>query len=559
MSVFLSVLDSATRGLILFAVASALGWLLHKRRAAARHLVWTAAITGQLVLPLFAYVPAAWRVTVPVPSVGILSTAAPGHPESRSESGDDRSLVQRAPFSSELGAAQTMDKRKSISVLDMLVGLWLIGLVFGTARVGMGTLRLRRCARSAQHLNDGTWLLLIQQVVRALGISRPVTVVRGSRFGVPVTWGTVYPVVFLPADALQWSDDRRRFILEHELAHVKRFDALTQIIAQITATIFWFSPLVWLAVRRMRLERELACDEAVIEAGAVPSRYAGELLDIARTQRGKVPTAFGALAAVHSSEFEHRMRSILRSGPLPLSVGRLGAGILATWGLPVGLMLAVVQPTAGQASARRANDGAATCTFREEGILDVTLGGAGPHDVANVGASSGNRTVLGVFDGKECLSAMISGRVTLPVSLEDVSDLSAGGSLSLFDPRDAAGPRADVTEWNGTISRRYRTGGRERPWSEGKQWFSEALARVIRDTGFDATGRVEKQMTRGGVTAVLEEVQRSRSDPGKRKLLAVLIGRGRFRDAERQKLIEAIGTVHSPSDRKTLLNDLGGR
>jgi hypothetical protein len=363
----------------------------------------------------------------------------------------------------------------------------------------------------------------------------------------------------MPADALQWSDDRRRFILEHELAHVKRFDALTQAIAQLTATIFWFSPLVWLAIRRMRLERELACDEAVVEAGAVPSRYAGELLDIARTQHGKVPTIFGALAAVHSSELERRMRSILRPGPLPLSVGRVGAGILATWGLPVGLMLAVVQPTAGQASALRANDGAATCTLREEGILDVTLGVAGTHDVANVGASSDNRTVLGVFDGRECLSAVISGPITLPVGLDDVSAFSAGGSLSLFDPRDGAGPRADIKESNGRISRRYRIDGRERPWTEGKQWFSEALARVVRDNGFDATGRVDTHMRRGGVTAVLEEVQRSRSDPGKRKLLAVLIERGPFRDAERQKLIEAVGTLRSPADRKTLLDHLAGR
>jgi hypothetical protein len=102
-------------------------------------------------------------------------------------------------------------------------------------------------------------------------------------------------------------------------------------------------------------------------------------------------------------------------------------------------------------------------------------------------------------------------------------------------------------------------GGRERPWSEGKQWFSEAFGRVVRDNGFDAVGRVETHMKRGGVTAVLQEAQRSRSDPGKRKLLAVLIDRGVFGDADRQKLIEAVGSLRSPTDRKTLLDRLGRR
>lgn len=128
---------------------------------------------------------------------------------------------------------------------------------------------------------------------------------------VPVTWGVVYPVVLLPATSSDWDEEQATSVLTHELAHVKRFDALTQLLAQLALALLWFHPLVWVAVRRMRLEREHACDDFVLVAGARASRYADDLLSFARRMgRSAVPSA-AALAMARRSELEGRLLAIL--------------------------------------------------------------------------------------------------------------------------------------------------------------------------------------------------------------------------------------------------------
>ncbi len=133
-------------------------------------------------------------------------------------------------------------------------------------RVGLGRLRLALLARRASIVDDGDWLLLAQRLAYRLDISRPITLVARRSCLCAHDVGLVYPTVLLPADADAWTAERRTIVLLHELAHVERLDAFTQLVAQIATAIFWFNPLAWLAARAMRVDASsramIACSRA---------------------------------------------------------------------------------------------------------------------------------------------------------------------------------------------------------------------------------------------------------------------------------------------------------
>ena len=65
------------------------------------------------------------------------------------------------------------------------------------------------------------------------------------------------------------------------MAHVARRDCLTQMLASVACAVYWCHPAVWWIASRLRIERELACDDRVIAAGTDARDYAGHLLEIA--------------------------------------------------------------------------------------------------------------------------------------------------------------------------------------------------------------------------------------------------------------------------------------
>jgi beta-lactamase regulating signal transducer with metallopeptidase domain len=99
-----------------------------------------------------------------------------------------------------------------------------------------------------------------------------------------MTAGIFRSVIVLPRDAEVWNEERQWFVLAHELAHIRRRDGILQPIHQLACALYWFNPLIWVASKRLQLERERACDDEVLQLGANADDYASHLLEIARDQ-----------------------------------------------------------------------------------------------------------------------------------------------------------------------------------------------------------------------------------------------------------------------------------
>ncbi len=194
---------------------------------------------------------------------------------------------------------------------------------------------------------------------------------------VPLTIGWRRPKILLPTDCDRWMESKRRVVLVHELAHVARHDVAWQVVARLACAVYWFHPLAWLAARRMRVERELACDDAVLRCGARPDQYATVLLDVAAAVCRPRPTA-AAVAMACRNSLERRIRAILEPGLSRLPVGPrtgrfllLGAMLVVVWtaalhpfAAPRRLMADSPKsaPSAGKPGASTKNDEAAART-----------------------------------------------------------------------------------------------------------------------------------------------------------------------------------------------------
>ena len=193
----------------------------------------------------------------------------------------------------------------------LVLAAWAIGASLVVALLALGLLRVWMIAKTAKPIGDEELLGLAEATADELGITRPVRLLESQTGITPMTWGYRQPVVLFPREAAGWSFMRRRDVLLHELAHVRRNDYMLQLIARYACAVYWFNPLVWLAARQLRLERERACDDAVLNAGAKPSEYANHLLEIARSLKASQATAFATVAMARPSQLTGRLLDVL--------------------------------------------------------------------------------------------------------------------------------------------------------------------------------------------------------------------------------------------------------
>ena len=243
------------------------------RSAADRYAFWLIGVVAVAALPAAnALVRTLPPVRIAVQSVGDVDQsisvssvpATPALPEGE---------LRIAGAQSDSAVSQAIPWRPILSVV--LFSAWCAGGVIYLFRPFLSYWQSRRLRRTAHQIGP-RWA--------RVGYS--------EHIHAPVTVGIFHPVILLPADIRDWATpEERHAVVLHELAHVERRDPIVNLFQTLVGAVLFFHPAVRYALRRLLLERELACDERVLDAGAHPAAYAEILLKVAERSVAK-PEAY---------------------------------------------------------------------------------------------------------------------------------------------------------------------------------------------------------------------------------------------------------------------------
>lgn len=383
------IADASFKGAALFAVATLVAFLLRHSSAAVRHRLWALAFCGVFVIPVISSVMPQWKVPIlrPEPSAAKLKLsssaeetgrtaeapvvarhAEPDGPD-RAATAQDRSRVgfhseMNSPVGAQTEGTKDNDNGKSLAMTGwvtleaLLILVWAVGVAVAFVPLLRSAVFKQRILAKARPLQDAEWNALLHEICVALGSKRSVRLFESPDENVPVTWGIFRPLIVLPALSSEWTPQRRRFVLLHELAHIERLDLPFQILSRVVCALHWFNPLLWHAYSRLRIECEHACDDCVVHHGARASDYAAELVYVAKTFSARpILTAVGM---ARTSQLESRVRSLFERtrSHLPLSrrgkLGSLAVAALLTVAAasihPVGRDVAADEPLAPAAA-----------------------------------------------------------------------------------------------------------------------------------------------------------------------------------------------------------------
>jgi len=288
------------------AVLHALGWaLIHSlwqgagvaalaalvmafiRRPAVRYLVALSALALMLAAPVATFLvlakPAApvqvpQSATMPAPmtatvSVSVLPVTPPPSTPVAVFATADRAIAAIAEAPRQFPAAD---------MLSWLVAAWACGVAFFSLRFAGGFLLLEHRCRAQSHSPGERVLALCLDLQRRLGLTRAIQYLECGWVEAPAVIGWLRPAVLLPVFALTGlSEEQFRAVIAHELAHIRRHDWFVNLFQVLVEALLFYHPAMWWLNRRIRIERELCCDEIAVSLTGNRLEYARALAQMA--------------------------------------------------------------------------------------------------------------------------------------------------------------------------------------------------------------------------------------------------------------------------------------
>jgi beta-lactamase regulating signal transducer with metallopeptidase domain len=294
--------DATCKGALLLTLVAITLRFWRGSSAAVRHLLWSTAMFGILILPVLAAQLPGWNVLPEwmgastsksnrisedarpssaskdpqvaqfaadienpndlLVSVRRIVSPLPEQAQSKYEVTAARSDVhgvlsarKRSQHSKSPSSLAPANAQLAHPVENWLIGAWLLGASVLLLRLLLSHICLWRLSRRSRRVTQGRLWDAVERAASSQTILCPVRLLLSVNRQIPMTWGLFQPHLLLPSNAEHWDEARLRSVLTHELAHVKRRDCQTQLAAQIACALHWLNPMAWLAVKRMDLER----------------------------------------------------------------------------------------------------------------------------------------------------------------------------------------------------------------------------------------------------------------------------------------------------------------
>jgi len=302
---------------VIFAFVLLAVTLLKKKSAFIKHFILFAGFIAVLLLPLLS-------IVVPKTTFSLIKT----HPVSVSKTAVSTVYYEEviAPVLSTSKSVENVIVEKQnilvalisnikdyvgVHYVRILYGVWLAGLLLFLAKLFSGYYKINSISKKGENVDSSPWKEFLSLFIRKTGFHLKVNVVKSEFVSIPMTWGLKSNNIILPLKADRWKDRQKAAAFLHELAHIKRKDFMVFIISKLACTLFWFNPLSFVVLKKLRFEQENACDEFVVSLGLKASSYALSLLEIGRLIGNASSFEATALCMAKKSELQKRLTTIL--------------------------------------------------------------------------------------------------------------------------------------------------------------------------------------------------------------------------------------------------------
>ncbi|MEZ5489504.1 MAG: M56 family metallopeptidase [Gammaproteobacteria bacterium] len=292
--VFYFWVDTFIKASLIVLIALLLRWTFRRQSASSHSLIWLIALASCLCLPLFKLITpriefaVSFTVSDAAPALGYLA---------------EQLLETPAEFFARL------------TILAEFLGwFYLAGVLFMVARLLTGVLSLAGLSKRAYAVPGHPAHSLLAGLLNDNGSAAEVELLFSPGAQTPFTWGVVRHRLILPETALEWEPAPLTQAIGHELGHIQRNDWIAQMLGRLALCIYWPNPLLWHAVRRMKLASEHACDDAAVDSCGSAVEYASSLLKLASRTRHRLRPLNAAIGLIpKASELGLRIRHIVHS------------------------------------------------------------------------------------------------------------------------------------------------------------------------------------------------------------------------------------------------------